>query len=160
MTNIDKFNTYVAEIFALLYSEFPKKTTINVIDRLKLNISFPPIGSDEVNRKLFLDELNEADLFLDSISWLIESGFLYGSVKNEVNVLSVIKKGVDLTLTPKGLSLLNLFPSSLEDKKSLGDELVDIILSGSKVAAGNIISGALTKFSSVNQLSSILHHIF
>ncbi|EKF9663318.1 hypothetical protein O1C66_003600 [Vibrio cholerae] len=150
MNNIDKFDEVVARLFADLYKSFPRKVEVN---------AFKFLGLPEINIRLDENlseqqEANcvEADFVLDTIYWLIKSGFVYGEVEYDDNFLSITKRGYDLTLTPKGLELLKLVPESIDSNESLGDKLICVLENGAKDAGGRLVSEALTKIGSFGQL--------
>ncbi|MBF4249148.1 hypothetical protein EA004_29955, partial [Vibrio anguillarum] len=107
----------------------------------------------------YTSKCQDADFLLDTALWLIDSGFLYGKIENEVGVFYTSKKCIEITLSPKGLELLKLVPSSLEVSQNLGDKLVDTINQGAKDAGSKLVSEALTKFGSVNQLMSLFGNL-
>ncbi|MGR2990758.1 hypothetical protein [Vibrio vulnificus] len=154
MNNIEKFDKLVAELFANLYENFPRKVEIDIFEFLGIEYRHIGLGDNPTQEELtsYNSDCSEADFVLDTISWLIQSGFVYGHVENSGGMFSTTKRGLDLTLTPKGLELLKLIPASVNTKESLGDKLVSTLESGAKDAGGKLVSEALTKFGSVGQL--------
>ncbi|HBC9720477.1 TPA: hypothetical protein KFO73_003776 [Escherichia coli] len=129
-SNLDVFNETVGKTFAFLYENFPRKVTIDVC--ALTGVSGPTFEEDRSTRRQRVEAL---DLRCDSISWLVDAGYV--SAKS-----SSLYYFSDAVLTAKGLELLKLDPESL--KQSFGDKLVDAAKSGSMDAIKNTASSALT----------------
>lgn len=159
MNNIQKFDELVAMLLAHLYGTFPRRTEIDSFEFLNIEFEHSSFLDDNEGNEEYINKCQEADFLLDTALWLIDSGFLYGKIENEVALHYTSKKCIDITLSPKGLELLKLVPSSLEISQNLGDKLVDTINKGAKDAGSKLVSEALTKFGSVNQLVSIFNNL-
>lgn len=128
-SNIDTFNKCVAIIFIELYNEFPVR-----IDDMRFN---------DLAIRLF-DENDEAvvhesnlDVFFSTVRWLHQAGYIWLSNMNDLHAF-------DVTLSPKGLELLKLVPDSLDDKKTVGQLLLDTAKHSGKSSLSSIIHIALT----------------
>jgi hypothetical protein len=159
MNNIQKFDELVAVLLAHLYENFPRRTEIDAFEFLDIEFEHRSFLDDSEGFEEHTNKCLEADFFLDTVLWLIDSGFLYGKIQNEVAGFYTSKKCIDITLSPKGLELLKLVPSSLDVSQSLGEKLVDTINKGAKDAGSKLVSEALTKFASVNQIISLLSNV-
>lgn len=125
MTNLEIFNIAVGEIFGECYREFP----------VKINISCTEIAMAVAERYdeeeiMERDDLikKETKVVFDAVDWLVKSGYLWISDGDS----SLKYYGV--TLTPKGLEVLNSIPSSLQQKETIGQILSRGIKSLSKEA--------------------------
>ncbi|MFM2607696.1 hypothetical protein AAFX30_08730 [Vibrio chagasii] len=159
MNNIQKFDELVAMLLAHLYENFPRRTEIDAFEFLGINYEHHSFLEDNEGYEEYANKCQEVDFLLDTALWLIDSGFLYGKIENEVAGFYTSKKCIDITLSPKGLELLKLVPNSLEVSQNLGDKLVDTINQGAKDAGSKLVSEALTKFGSVNQLMNLFGNL-
>ncbi len=125
-TNIDLFNEYVAAIFFRLYKQFPvpcgissRKITGN-LDDTHDNIS------------------PETTICIETVRWLKNAGYIWYGKERTFGAY-------DAVLSQKGLELLKVVPESLQEDVSVGDKLLDVMASGSKNAAIDLIRLALTQ---------------
>jgi len=157
MSNIDNFNTTVAQIFSLLYERFPSRIDLDGYEHLgyEYNPINDLVGDDNPSKTQ--KESEEVQFVIDTVAWLIESGFIYGAVDTQAKgYANNPRKCINLTLSPKGLELLKVVPSSVNKSESLGEALRETMRKGAKDAGGKLISEALSNFSSISQLVSLL----
>ncbi len=113
MNNIDAFNIAVAEIFGQCYKEFPLRVDIS---KLGIGVAIKTAFGDDPDGVFNLAE-KEYLIAEEAMNWLIEAGYLW--CRNPRKPISF--EGV--TLTPKGLEVLNATPNSLVSQTSLGEYL-------------------------------------
>jgi hypothetical protein len=127
MSNMDDFNEAVALILAKLYETFPQRQSFKTASLVE--------GTDDNKR------LNYFDTFL----FLEREGFIRfeGSVATD--------SFINVTLTNKGLAVLNETPDVLKEKTSLGTKLINVARDGSKevirAVVEQIIKGAIGSLS-------------
>ena len=132
MQNIEAFNLIVGEVFGKCYSEFPCRIDLSVMelgDTLK-----------EVKGEIVEGNIDPRDtdysFVRDSIQWLVDAGYLWCSTVAAYKFLGV-------TLTPKGLEVLNTVPEGLETRESLGQKLSQGVLELGKAATKDFVLKAL-----------------
>ncbi|MDA3049295.1 hypothetical protein OFO03_05160 [Campylobacter sp. JMF_02 ED1] len=124
MNNIKAFNLAAADIFALLYGKFPLKIAL-------------------FKAQDFLSENpREYDLkiLLATIEFLEKEGFItWRTAKCEQGLFA------DLTLSLKGLSLLNKTPAELKQKQSAGEVIFNAVKNGSFFIASEAVKNIIAK---------------
>jgi len=112
MKNIESFNIAVAEVFGKCYQAFPIRIDVSVIEvgEAIQEALDPGCGHDNDMRN------SEYDIARASINWLIESGYLWHRNATHISFNAV-------TLSPKGLEVLNAIPKELQIQTTLGEEL-------------------------------------
>lgn len=106
VTNIEKFNKCAAELFGLLYENFPIGTDI------KIN-QFPEYNNPE-----------NSEIFFSTIDFLESEGFLKCKEKYYGAYCGVV-------LTSKGFAVLNLIPEAINNsKETLGDKVKSVLKTG------------------------------
>ena len=124
MDNIKAFNLACADIFALLYENFPLKVKMfNANDFLEQNLR-------EYDTKILIATLE----FLEKEQFIV-----WRTAKVEHGLFA------DITLTLKGLSLLNKTPKSLEQKESNGEIIFNAIKKGSFLVASEAVKNAIAR---------------
>lgn len=113
MNNIEAFNIAVAEVFGQCYREFPLRITLS---KMEVGIAIKEAFGDDPGGIFNLDE-KEYQIAEEAIEWLIEAGYIW--CKNPGRPISF--EGV--TLSPKGLEVLNAVPSELKISTTLGEQL-------------------------------------
>ncbi len=134
MSNIEAFNIAVAEIFGQCYQAFPLKVRISNMD---IGITIKEAFGEDPDGVFTLSEV-EYQIAEETMYWLIEAGYIW--CKNSERPISF--EGV--TLSPKGLEVLNAVPSELKSKKSLGEHLSNGIKVLGKDSASSMIKIGLT----------------
>jgi hypothetical protein len=123
MSNIDDFNEATAKILAKLYDAFPQRLSFKVASLVE--------GIDE----------NKLHNYSDTIMFLEREGFIrYESyITNDLFIY--------VSLTSKGLAILNSIPDALQEKGPLGRKLINSVKDGSqeliKIGVEQLIKGAL-----------------
>lgn len=132
--NIDAFNVAVAEIFAECYREFPLRVRLSKLDIGEaIKLSF----GDDPENVFNLDE-KEYRIAEEAMFWLLEAGYIWSrEPKNRISLEGV-------TLSPKGLEVLNAVPVELTAKKTLGQYLSNGIKVIGKDAASTAVKTGLT----------------
>ncbi|MEJ1374398.1 MAG: hypothetical protein RPT94_05170 [Candidatus Sedimenticola sp. (ex Thyasira tokunagai)] len=133
MNNIESFNIAVADAFGKCYQAFPLRIDLSVIDvgdtiREALN---PDCGNDIDMRD------PEYAVAKESIKWLIQSEYLWHHNASNETFMGV-------TLSPKGLEVLNAIPDELQIKTTLGEELGKGVKEIGKDAALSFVKSTLT----------------
>ncbi|WP_448570058.1 hypothetical protein [Thalassotalea ganghwensis] len=134
MSNIEAFNIATAEILGQCYKAFPLKVSISKMD---IGITIKEAFGEDPDGIFNLDEV-EYEIAEETMLWLIEAGYVW--CKNPHRPISF--EGV--TLSPKGLEVLNAVPSELKTKKTIGDQLTAGIKVIGKESASSIIKVGLT----------------
>lgn len=123
MANMNAFNEATARILAKLYEGFPRRVSLKVGDL---------VGSPDQNKE---------QTYGDTIIFLEREGFL----RYETRVGN--EHYNDVSLTAKGLAILNSVPASLQEKEPLGCRLTSVLKDGSKelirTIVEQIIKGAM-----------------
>lgn len=125
--NMEMFNIAVGDIFSHCYSNFPIRIDINIMD-LGNSIIFDNTGkSSEFNMQKL-----EFKIAFAALTWLRDAEYIWVKLVSSDSFLGV-------TLTPKGLDILNKIPDKLKekDKKSFGEHL----RSGVKKLGGETTKG-------------------
>lgn len=146
--NIGKFNYYVGVIFAKLYSSFPCRSRIEYLEII--GASECPETTDMEGRWTGLyirdGELenlsNEFEFLHETLQWLHETGYLVGTVG-----LSHGGRYATVTLSPKGLEILKIVPSSITPElsgKSIADELSEALEASAKEKISEVAGKALS----------------
>ena len=138
MNNIESFNIAVAEVFGQCYKAFPIRIEISVIeigDAILETLS-PDCNSDIDLRR------PEYKIARSSIEWLIKSEYLWSSSATDESFLFV-------TLSPKGLEVLNAIPEELQINTTLGEELGKGVKEIGKDAALSIVKKSLSYGASI-----------
>lgn len=114
MTNIELFNLSVAEILGECYENFPERINIKESD-----IAFKVLEyyDDSVSDDLvaFTDQL--FSISSSTIEWLEQAGYIWVGGRDHNDFYRV-------TLSGKGLELLNLVPDSINNKDTLGSSFL------------------------------------
>ena len=132
MRNIEAFNVAVAEIFGQCYQAFPLKVDISKMD---IGIAIKEAFGENHNGIFDLSDV-EYDIAEETVNWLISAGYIWCK-----------KPGYSfegVTLSPKGLEVLNAVPTELKSKKSLGEHLSKGIKAIGKDSASSFIKIGLT----------------
>jgi hypothetical protein len=146
--NFDKFNYLVGCVFALLQDEFPCRHRIDFIKLIGAEQCSETYGDGERWTGRYLrdgeiqDLSKEIELAYETIHWLHETGYLIGSV--DINRTG---RYAFVTLSPKALEILKVFPTSVDAKpsgKSIGQELSEAVKSGAKSQVSALTSKALS----------------
>lgn len=103
--NIDRFNDFVADIFARLYTSFPIPADLKYADLT---------GEEEVRREALTAESEFAKA---TIEWLERSGYIH--VAGYVDPFFAY----GAVLSHKGLEVLKAMPASLAAQKTIGETL-------------------------------------
>ncbi|MFQ2369136.1 hypothetical protein [Aeromonas enteropelogenes] len=133
--NIKKFDKLVALILAELYKNFPVRSHVSIYHVFDCKES-GRIDDEGVWREP--SDLSESDrqFYCDTIKWLIDTGYVIGTIEHH--------NSSNVTLSIKGLQLLKSVPNSLDNSDSLGEQLLSVLKNGTKDAAGQLISTALS----------------
>lgn len=134
MNNIEAFNISVAEILGQCYREFPLKVRISKMD---IGVTIKEAFGDDPDGIFNLDE-KEYQIAEETMLWLIKSGYVWCENPSR----SISFEGV--TLSPKGLEVLNAVPDQLKGKKSLGEHLSVGIKSLGKESASTMVKIGLS----------------
>ncbi|MEM5459637.1 hypothetical protein VSR69_32995 [Paraburkholderia phytofirmans] len=123
--NIDRFNKYASEAFAILYSFFPQGCNFGPHDF--------DIPKDEHGG--VTDE--DASFVSATIDWLKDEGYL--------RILSADMSGnvYGAVLTGKGLAVLKLIPDALTNPAPLGEQIQAAVKAGSVSVAKTLLNTAL-----------------
>jgi hypothetical protein len=123
MSNMDDFNEATAKILAKLYEAFPQRQSFKVADLVE--------STDE----------NKIRTYSDTIIFLEREGFIrYESYVTNDHFNNV-------SLTSKGLAILNSTPDALQERVPLGTKLINAARDGSqaviKMVVEQLINNAL-----------------
>ena len=133
MKNIESFNIAVAEVFGKCYQAFPMRIDVSVIDVGEaIHEALGPGYEHDIYKRN-----SEYDIARASINWLIESGYLLHRNDTHISFNAV-------TLSPKGLEVLNAKPKELQIKATLGEELSKGVKVIGKDAALSFVKTALS----------------
>ncbi|MEO3988199.1 hypothetical protein [Plesiomonas shigelloides] len=115
MRNIELFNLSVAEILGECYEAFPERINLKESDIAYKVIEY---YDDSVTEDIqpFVDQL--FNIASSTIQWLEQAGYIWVGGRNYNDFYQV-------TLSSKGLELLNLVPESLNTKESIGSAFIN-----------------------------------
>ncbi|OCH36188.1 hypothetical protein A6D99_16520 [Aliivibrio fischeri] len=132
LENIEKFNLTVSEILSRSYESFPSE--INFYYR---DIAFSV--AQYYGEDYFQDNgLNLEIICRDTMTWLEQAGYLW--LRFPVGQ----EQSHGVRLSPKALELMNMIPTSLDQKKSIGDILLGGVKETGKLGALDAIKALLS----------------
>lgn len=127
--NIDKFNDLTGEIFTVLYESFPEPTVLFAVNF---------VGKDNyviMDKNLGMEiPTKETSFFMSTVRWLANEGYITIGDENHTCFVNVV-------LTNKSLSILNVTPDSLSP--SLGSQLIQASKKGATNVTRTVIKEAL-----------------
>lgn len=125
--NILKFNSIVAKVFELLYDDFP--------DPVDLGPDHFDLTAKVEGEVVWRDEAYQT--VLATVRWLHDEEYIR---------LAGYSNGVCLavTLTQKGLTVLNAIPDSLSPTETMGGKIKVALASGSKILVSKAIDQAFS----------------
>lgn len=147
--NIDKFNYYVGCIFAILHEEFPCRSQLDTPKIVGCEKCPETIDAGGRWTGLYMyngevqNMTKELEFVYETANWLFETGYLIGSIGMTSHGRSAF-----VTLSPKGLEILKVIPTSIDDSKAkvkpIGEELSEAFNSAAKEKVADIASQALS----------------
>ncbi|EHX2159137.1 hypothetical protein [Escherichia coli] len=128
--NLELFNKQTAEIFAVLWDNFPVP---QVITYEKFNAALP----DD-----YFDQLNSPEMkALRELRSVVEGTFTFlnenGYIQYETDHQTYFR---DVRLTEKALAVLNKKPKALSGNETMGDKIISAVKDGTP----SVIAGAVT----------------
>lgn len=128
--NLELFNQQTAEIFAVLWDNFPVQ---QVITYEKFNAALP----DD-----YFDQLNSPEMkALNQLRSVVEGTFTFlkenGYIQYETDHQTYFR---DVRLTEKALAVLNKKPEALGGTETMGDKIISAVKDGTP----GVIAGAVT----------------
>lgn len=120
----------VGKVFAELYLSFPLPHVLQAETFMESTTR----RHDTYEMDLPSDD---AEFFIATVEWLIQSGFIYG----EPRYYTHVEKAV---LTAKGLEVLHAIPNSLDTGPSLGARMADAAKAGGKETLRGLVTEALS----------------
>ncbi|MFL9987221.1 hypothetical protein [Paraburkholderia sediminicola] len=123
--NIDRFNKFASETFAILYSFFPQ------------GCNFGPGDFDVPKDEYGGVSQEDANFIFATVGWLEEEGYLRTQSKSMSGDI------YGAVLTGKGLAVLKLIPDALTNSAPLGEQIQAAVKSGSATVAKKLLSTAL-----------------
>lgn len=124
--NVQRFNSIVARIFELLYEDFPDSCDIGP-DHFDLT-------AEVEGQMVWRDEAYQT--VLSTVRWLAAEEYI--SLVGYSNGLCLA-----VTLTQKGLLVLNASPDSLSPGETVGGKIKSALAGGSKALVSKVIEQAL-----------------
>jgi hypothetical protein len=125
--NVQRFNAFAAHLFSLLYEEFPNPCDIGPDHFFEY--------ADEVEGEKVWGE-HDNQTVSSTVRWLHDEGYI--RVTDYSNGLSL-----GVTLTQKGLSVLNATPDSLHPSETMGAKIKNALADGSKGLVSKVVEQAL-----------------
>ncbi|HGV0302259.1 TPA: hypothetical protein ACNFRT_001900 [Citrobacter freundii] len=128
--NLDLFNQQTAEIFAVLWENFPVP---QVILYEKFDAALPDDWFEQLNSPK-MKEFNELRSVIDStFTFLEENGYIHYKTDHQTHFSEV-------RLTEKALAVLNKKPEALGGNETMGDKIINAVKDGTP----GVIAGAVT----------------
>ncbi|WP_460645818.1 hypothetical protein [Leclercia adecarboxylata] len=128
--NLDLFNQQTAEIFAVLWENFPVQ---QVISYEKFEAALPDDWFEQLNSPE-MKALNQLRSVVDStFMFLGENGYIQYRTDNQMYFY-------DVRLTEKALMVLNKKPEALGGNETMGDKIINAVKDGTP----GVIAGAVT----------------
>ncbi|GAD61558.1 MULTISPECIES: hypothetical protein [Pseudomonadaceae] len=118
-SNIERFDQATGLIFAQLYSEFPRRTT------LTSGVLEPMIRSIVADSDWLTELSAKESFFSNTMDWLLQAGFIWHHEKQSTFPTQYL----GCVLTTKALEALKATPASLSGE-SLGQSLKEAATSG------------------------------
>lgn len=117
--NIKDFNKFTAMLFERLYNSFPNRVMISIEDM-----------DDSADKETIRT-------YASTVEFLALEGFIRYRTATMDNVY------MDVTLTAKGLTILNKIPSTSKEKKTFIEMIKEIAKDGSKAELRSVIDALL-----------------
>ncbi|HHT0952251.1 hypothetical protein V6X01_06930 [Enterobacter hormaechei] len=128
--NLDLFNQQTAEIFAVLWENFPVQ---QVISYEKFDAALPDDWFEQSNSPE-MKALNQLRSVVDgTFMFLGENGYIQYRTDNQMYFY-------DVRLTEKALAVLNKKPEALSGNETMGDKIISAVKDGTP----GVIAGAVT----------------
>jgi len=142
MSNIKLFDAYTAEIFKILYENFPVCKDIKpheIVNRIEVKYKERPIGDIP---------MIERQICSSALHWLRDNNLIsvYAPSKKTFSTsddVSMDELFTCVVLTAKGLAVLKQVPQSLQTGVSLGEEISDAVKKGMLNKASELVGVAL-----------------
>lgn len=142
MNNIKLFDAYTAEIFKILYENFPVCKDIKpheIVNRIEAGNQERPIGDIPVA---------ERQICSSALHWLRDNNLISVYAPNKKtftasNDVSMDELFTCVVLTAKGLAVLKQVPKSIQTGVSLGEEISDAVKKGMISKASELVGVAL-----------------
>ena len=137
MINIELFDTYTAEIFTILYENFPVSKDIKTHEIVK-SVKTDPETSDR-----------NLQICSSTMHWLRDSGMVSVYAPSKKTFSTSDDVGIDylftcVVLTAKGLEILKQTPKSVQrGGASLGEEISSAVKKGMREEASELVGLAL-----------------
>lgn len=125
--NLQRFNTFAARLFSLLYEEFPNPCDIGPDHFFDCAV--------EVEGSMVWSEHNDKTV-LSTVRWLHDEGYIRVANYSNDNCQGVI-------LTQKGLSVLKAVPDALHSSETMGEKIKSALAEGSKNMVTKVIEQVL-----------------
>jgi len=137
MQNIKAFDTCTTYIFKELYSSFPICMDVDTYDALK----------DDFIGRIDMEQKQKELIFSETMYWLSETGFIrFLQPQNRHKTRQSHPLFLCTVLTEKGLSLLKSKPQSIDDKTSVGEEIVKAFKDGIGSKAAELATNAIINY--------------
>lgn len=131
---LDLFNQQTAEIFAVLWDNFPVQ---QIIKYDKFDANHPADYFDQLNSPA-MKELNKLRSVVDgTFSFLSENGYIKYRTDHQIGFF-------DVRLTEKALVALRKKPELLGGGESMGDKIVDAVKDGTPGVIAGMVTNVLT----------------
>ncbi|PTA87871.1 hypothetical protein CWM66_24760 [Kosakonia sp. H7A] len=132
--NLELFNQQTAEIFAVLWDNFPVP---QVITYGKFNAALPDDYFDKVNSPE-MKALNQLRSVVEgTFTFLSENGY----IQYETDYQTYFR---DVRLTEKALAVLNKKPEALGGNETMGDKIISAVKDGTPGIIASAVTNLLT----------------
>ncbi|ELY6275311.1 hypothetical protein P2G74_10050 [Cronobacter muytjensii] len=132
--NLDLFNQQTAEIFAVLWENFPVP---QIIKYEKFNAALP----DDYFYQLNSPEMKSLDQLRSVVegtfTFLGENGYIHYKTDNQTYF-------GDVRLTEKALMVLNKKPEALGSNQTIGDKIISAVKDGTPSVIASAVTNVLT----------------
>jgi hypothetical protein len=143
MSNIQLFDTYTAEIFKILYENFPVCKDIKpheIVNSIEAKYEERPIGDIP---------MIERQICSSALHWLRDNNLISVYAPSKKTFTSSDDVSMDelfscVVLTAKGLAVLKQVPKSIQEGASLGEEISDAVKKGMFSKASELVGVALS----------------
>ncbi|HCO4956462.1 TPA: hypothetical protein N8Y54_003669 [Escherichia coli] len=141
--NLDLFNQQTAEIFAVLWENFPVPQVINYD---KFNAALPDDYFDQLSSPE-MKALNQLRSVVEgTFNFLCENGYIQYNTDHQSYFY-------DVRLTEKALTVLNKKPEVLGGNETMGDKVISAVKDGTPGVIAGVITNLLTH--GVNLVASV-----
>lgn len=132
--NLDLFNLQTAEIFAVLWENFPVP---QIFKYEKFNAALPDDYFEQCNSTEMVELMKLRSVVEGTFKFLCENGYIHYETDHQTHFR-------DVRLTEKSLLVLNMKLESLEGKETIGDNIIKAVKNGTPAVIVGTVTNLFT----------------